>query len=309
MDPSRDRMRRALFASELQTDDFMPAAASVRADIAARSHRGRSMAGNDDHYLVIRLGRYEETLFTSLTSRDAPRRFDEYAYAAVVADGIGSAGAGAMAARLAISTLAQLELRFGEWDMRIDPETAAEIMDRSRWFFDRTHETVLRWYRAHMEAGRMAATLTGTYSAGTDLFVANVGHSRCYLFRAGLLTQLTRDQTLRERLSSVPRPTPVGQALEDGPHILTNAIGAEADEPGVMVEHFRLIDDDCVLLCTNGLTDAVTDDEIVNVLSSRRTPEEQCDLLIDLAVTRGAPDDVTVVLANYRVPDVLSDQP
>ena len=136
-----------------------------------------------------------------------------------------------MAARLAVSTLARLELRLGRWDMRIDPETASAIMDRSKRFYRGAHQAVLRWHKAHLEVGRMAATLTAVYTAGNHLFVANVGHSRCYLFRKGLLTQLTRDQTLRERLASIPQPTPVARGMEDMQHILTNSIGAEGNGP------------------------------------------------------------------------------
>ena len=95
-----DVNRRALFSAPLAMDEFKPASALVRADFAARSHQGRASSENDDHYLVLRLGHYEETLFTSLSSRDVPSRFDEYGYAAVVADGIGGGGAGAMAARI-----------------------------------------------------------------------------------------------------------------------------------------------------------------------------------------------------------------
>src|SRR4030095_1456056 len=271
-------------------------------------HRGRVLKENEDHYLVVRLGRFEETLFTSLTDLDVPRRFDEYAFAAVVAGGIGGDGAGAMAARLAISTLADLELRFGQWSMRISPKTASEVIDRSRWFYEFTHEAVLRWHRAHLEVNRMAATMTGVYSAGSDLFVASVGPSRCYLFRNGLLPQLTRDQTLRARLASSPQPTPVEQGLEDGAHILTHSIGADADHPGVIVEHFRLDDDDSLLLCTNGLTDMVSDDEIADTLASRRTAQEQCDLLVDAALSNGGRDNITVVLANYHIPGLQPDR-
>ena len=304
-DQPDDIARRALLSSALRVDDFRPASSLVRADIAARSHPGRMSANNDDHYLVVRLGRSEETLFTSLSSFDVPRRFDEYAFAAVVADGIGGDGVGAMAARLAISTLADLELRFGQWDMRVSPEISSEILDRSRWFFRLTHEAVLRWQRTHSELSRMAATMTGTYSAGNHLFVANVGHSRCYLFRRGLLTQLTRDQTLRERLADSHQPTPVGRGLEDGGHILTNSIGADVNGPGVMVEHFRLEDDDVVLLCTNGLTDMLSDDHVADTLAAKRTPQEQCDLLIDAALANGGHDNVTVILAHYHVPALL----
>src|SRR4030095_6024365 len=93
--------RRALLSSALGTDDFAPASSLVRDALAARSHPG-ALKSNEDHYLVLRLGRYEETLFTSLASTDVPRRFDEYAFAAVVADGIGRGGGGALGARAAV---------------------------------------------------------------------------------------------------------------------------------------------------------------------------------------------------------------
>jgi len=300
-----DASRRALFSAPLITDEFKPAAALVQADFAARSHQGRASRENDDHYLVLRLGRYEETLFTSLSSRDVPSRFDEYGYAAVVADGIGGGGAGAMAARLAISTLTDLHRRTGHWDMRIEPEIASEIVNRSEWLYHRTHEAVLRWYRAHLDVGRMAATLTGMYSAGRDLFVANVGHSRCYLFRGGRLSQLTRDDTLRERLSIGSYPTPIGQGLEDPPHVLTDAIGADGAGPRVIVEHFLLEDDDAILLCTNGLTDVASEDTIADILASKRTPDEQSKLLVETALANGGTDNVTVVVASYRFLETL----
>jgi protein phosphatase len=118
----------------------------------------------------------------------------------------------------------------------------------------------------------------------------------------GQLTQLTRDQTVRPRLANTPRPTSVDRALEDAQHVLTNAIGMGAGGPKIMVEHFRLADDDSVLLCTNGLTDMVSDSDIANTLTSRRTPQEQCDLLVDAAVAGGGTDNLTVVLLSYRVP-------
>src|SRR4030095_3593426 len=67
--------RRALLSSALGTDDFAPASALVRVGLAARSHPG-ALKSNEHHYLVLRLGRYEETLFTGLASADVPRRFD-----------------------------------------------------------------------------------------------------------------------------------------------------------------------------------------------------------------------------------------
>ena len=65
----------------------------------------------------------------------------------------------------------------------------------------------------------------------------------------------------------------------------------------VEVEQFRLINGDCVLLCTNGLTDMVSDERIADVLALRRQPEEQCAILTDLANQQGGEDNITVVLA------------
>ena len=252
---------------------------------------------------MLKLEHHYEIVLTSLASIDIPRGFDEHAYAAVVADGIGPAGAGSVAARLAISTLAHLALRFAQWNMRIDPRIASVVLERSEWLYHQTHEAVLQRSRAEAKLAGMAATLTGIYSVGTDLFVAHVGHSRCYLFRNGELVQLTRDQTLRERLATSPHPIPVGQAIEDAQHLLTNAVGAGLNSPRVIVEQFRLADDDVLLLCTNGLTDVVPDDAIADVVASRRTPVEQCDLLMDIALANDSQDNVTVVLANYHVPE------
>ena len=293
--------RRKVVAAALYSDEFAPASALVRAEFGARSHRGRVQEENDDHYLVLRLVQRADTLLTSLASVDLPSSFDEHAYAAVVADGVGRARAGSVAARLAISTLAHLAVRFGQWNMRLDPRAAAEVLERSEWLYRRTNDTILQRSHAETELAGMAATLTGIYSVGTDLFVAHVGHSRCYLFRKGLLVQLTRDHTLRERRGNSAFPVPLGRGIDDIEHVLTDAVGAAGDGPNAIVEHFRLADDDVLLLCTNGLTDVVDDDRIADALASRRAPVEQCDLLVDLAVSNGAVDNATVVLANYHV--------
>jgi len=78
-----DANRRKLFASMLGADDFKPASAVVRAEVAARSHRGRVFKEDEDHYLALRLTRSEETLHAILVSRDVRHQFEECAYAAV----------------------------------------------------------------------------------------------------------------------------------------------------------------------------------------------------------------------------------
>ena len=300
-----DTNRRNSVAASVKNDDFMPAAAQVRAEFGARSHRGRVQEQNDDHYLVLGLRRHADTLLTSLASVDLPTGVDEQAYAAVVADGIGAAGAGSVAARLAISTLAHLAFKFGQWNMRIDPAAASEVVERVTWLYGRTNEAILQRGLAEAGFAGMAATLTGLYSVGTDLFVAHVGHSRCYLFRDGMLVQLTRDDTLEEHRATSPHPIRIGRSVEDVSHVITHAVGSGGGR--VVVEHFRLADDDTLLLCTNGLTDVVEDDAIADTLASRRTPGELCDQLVDIALAKGATDNVTVVIGNYHIPSSTAD--
>lgn len=294
--------RRAALAALLAAEDFHPPSSRVVAEIAARSRQGTARATNDDHYLVVRLGRDQETIATSLSGADMPAPFAEHGYAMLVADGLGEGGSGSVASRVALSTLAHLALHHGKWNLRIDPRTAWEIIERAEWFYARVDDAVFSKRAGSTFTATMSTTLTAAYSAGDALFIANVGHSRAYLFRDGALVQLTRDQTIAQHLADTRRPASVEGRARDLSHILTDAIGAGAGTPTVEVEQFRLINGDIVLLCTNGLTDAVSVDGIADVLASGRHPDELCESLTDLARQHGGEDNVTVVLAQYRVP-------
>jgi serine/threonine protein phosphatase PrpC len=221
----------------------------------------------------------------------------------LVADGIGGS-AGGLASRIALSTFAHLALHYGHWNIRIDSRTAADVMDRAERLYERVNDTVLKRGLEHSELRGMATTLTAAYSAGNDLFIAHVGHSRAYYYRDGELTQLTVDHTLEERMAYSPKPQPLEAASQDLGHILTDTIGGRAGAPEIEIERHTLKDGDRLLLCTNGLTDMVDDDIIADVLSRRRRPQEECQSLVDRALEKGSEDNVTVVLADYRVPPI-----
>src|SRR5712671_1071524 len=114
----------------LRSHEFPPPSTTVEVTYGAQSRRGRSRPINEDHYLVLRLGRHQETLLTSLPDGVVAPRFDEYGYALVVADGIGDNGAGEAASHLAITTLVHLVRHFGKWNLRVDDTIAQEIMMR-----------------------------------------------------------------------------------------------------------------------------------------------------------------------------------
>jgi protein phosphatase len=300
-DVQNDQARRVALSPLLASAEFRPLSASVRVEVAGHAGRGNLPALNDDHFLVLHLSRHQETLATSLSEADLPPRFQEQAYAMLVADGLGLHGAGSVASRIALSTIAHMALHYGQWNLRVDSKTAAEIVERAEWFFSRADAAVANKTRTSPALLGMASALTAAFSAGDDLFVAHVGHSRAYLFRDGKLIQLTRDQTVARQLEVQPAAKATARA-RDLSHLLTDALGAGGSAPEVSVEQYRLIDGDIVMLSTNGLTDTLSTDEIAEALARRRKPEETCAMLAELAKESGGLATTTVVIAQYSIP-------
>lgn len=298
---SRRKTRPLTVTPRITFEVVQPLSSVIGVEVAARCHAGR-LATNEDHYLVVRLGRHQETLATSLPYGEVPERFDEAGYGMVVADGMGTTGSGETASRLAIATLAHLVLHFGQWCVRIDERTADEVLGRAERFYRRVDRTVTEAAEAHPSLSGMSTTLTAAYIAADTLFIAHVGHSRLYLLRNGRLTQSTSDQTLAQRMADTNRQAPIELAARDLRHILTDAIGGRTGMAAVEIEQVKLQNNDCVLLCTNGLTDVVDDQLIAEALRQPLTPDQLCQALVDLALARGSADNITVVMAKYTVP-------
>ena len=281
---------------------FPPSSATVQVVFGAASRCGQGRTSNDDHYAIVELGRHQATVVTSMPEDVIPARFDESGYAMVVADGIGASGNAELASRKAIGALMHLMLHFGKWNLRVDTAIAHEIMDRTRRFYRQVD-------RALAEEGRLArtplyTTLTAVFGAGRDVFFAHVGHSRAYLWRDGELMRLTRDQTI-----GTTRPTRLAPLVDvngearDLRHILTDTIGMSGPiGPTIDIERFQLSDNDRVLVCTNGVTDAVDEETIGHVLASERSPDEQCRLLVEPAAALAGGDDATALVAHYCIP-------
>ena len=283
--------------------EFPPPSATTKVAFGAQSCRGLSRSINEDHYVVIQLGRNQETLLTSLPDALIAERFEEYGYAMVVADGVGSGGEAA--SHLAIATLVFLVQRFGKWNLRIDDVIAQEILARAERFY-RDVDSAVVYQRRKRELPTSQTTLTATFGAGRDLFFAHVGHSRAYLCRGGILMQLTRDNTIGQGEPSAAAGRPfvdVNTTARDFKHVLTATIGmAGPIGPPIDFDRLRLEDRDRVLVCTNGLTDMVDDAGIEDILTSDRSPSEQCQALVDRAIASGGDDDATALVAHYRIP-------
>jgi serine/threonine protein phosphatase PrpC len=279
---------RAVISRPLETRPFVPASSELSVEIGAASVCGKFRSQNTDHYLAMRLGRTQQTLLTTLSATDLPPRFEEYSYAMLVADGVGG-HAGARASRMALSALAHLAIQYGKWNVRVDSDTATDILAQSTFLYARAHDAVRQASRADARLANMATSLTALYIAEDSLFFAHVGHSAAFLYRDGVLIQLTASHsTERDRSAS---------DFTDG----IRTIGRRRSPPKIDTEHIRLLTGDRLLLCTDGLSAVVTKERIADALASRRAPQEDCDRLMDLAAAERAGDDVTIVLADYTM--------
>lgn len=286
-----------------------PFSSLVKVEFAARTDTGKVRHHNEDSYLIFRTGRFFKRLHTSLPEGQLPEHFEESAYVLAVADGMGGHQAGDVASSLALRTAVSLILNAAHWALKLDhPDDRAHLIDeaiaRGVAYFREINQTLAKQARSDPSLARMGTTLTSAYSFGADLFVLHVGDSRAYLFREGHLRQLTRDHTMVQALVEAGTLSHEQAARHRLRHVLTRALGGGGEEElRVDVTHRELLDGDCLLLCSDGLSSMVPDGRIREVLARGEALEAACQTLVDLALQAGGKDNVTVLLARYQLPN------
>ena len=285
-----------------------PLSSLVEIDVDARSHPGYHRANNEDHFFVTRLGRTLQTMITSLPAEDVPARTEEVNYVMVVADGMGGHAAGEIASRMAISALVSLALDVPDWIFKVDEEHAPEIERRSRKYVQEVGAMLVERGRRDEALHGMGTTLTAVRSFGRDLLITHVGDSRAYLLRAGGLHRLTRDHTFAQLLVDSGHLAPGDVAVSRHRHVLTNALGGTIEDVQVDTDQLQLEDGDRLLLCSDGLTDLVDDQTITNILRETTRSSDACERLVQRALDNGGRDNVTVIVAAYRLPEDRSDR-
>jgi protein phosphatase len=147
----------------------------------------------------------------------------------------------------------------------------------------------------------MGTTLTVAYVSDNVLYVAHAGDSRCYLYRGGKLERLTRDHTFVETLVSQGVLDPEQAAHHNMRNVLTNAVGGNSTGVEPEVHKHLIAPGDLVLLCSDGLSEMLSDQDIAGQLAvPGATPEASCRALVDAANARGGTDNITVVLARFE---------
>lgn len=264
-------------------------------DAWGATHQGKVRPDNQDHFFVGSLARgvAVEGSSTELGGREMVG-LERLASLAMVADGVGGRGGGEEAARRAVDGLvASVSKSFhaAESQERADPEAFTRMLHDATLA---VHEDLL--VRSEEAGGqrRFATTLTLFLGLWPHAYLLQVGDSRCYVYREGTLTQITRDQTLAQELVDSGVLTQTVAEKSRWAHVLSSAIGGDDASPVVT----RVIRDwgTVVLLCSDGLTKHVPDQRIRQRLASMTSAREVVGQLIQDALDHGGSDNITVVV-------------
>ena len=261
---------------------------------------GRVRAVNQDQFLVATLLKALQIEQSSLPQKKIQHSPDR-SYLFVVADGMGGHAGGEQASAMAIDSVEEFILGTFKWFAQFKEPEQDQVLTDFQTALGDANARVLAEARDWPELRGMGTTLTLAYSLNDVLFIAHVGDTRCYLCRQGRLYQLTHDHTLVEEM--VRNGT---VAIEDAAkhhlrHVITNAVGGSSANLRVEVHKLPLEDSDRVLLCSDGLTGMLTDDEINRVLHTEAEPEDVCRQLVARANEAGGRDNITAVVADFCI--------
>jgi protein phosphatase len=277
---------------------FGPRPQRVSVRFGAVSDRGKVRSKNEDHFAVVRRSRSRDVLATNVPA-EVLSQTEEEAYVMVVADGIGGEAFGELASMLALQTAWDLAERETCWTLNIAEEQAERLGEKFDAYAQLIHQQLLDHVYVEPRTSGMGTTLTVAYTVGPIAFIGHIGDSRAYAYRDGKMHNLTRDHTLAQELvdaGMAPR-----EASKFG-HVLTNFLGGRNSRVATETHHFSLHDGDCLLLCSDGLTKHVSDDEMAVEIAREEDPQRVCQSLLNLALERGGKDNITIVIGRYTIP-------
>jgi len=235
-------------------------------DTAYISDIGLFRKNNEDHYLVM----------------------DEYGLFAVC-DGMGGHKGGDVASKLAVDCLQEYMLNLAADSLSQNPISVLNAA------IQKANHLIWLQAQGNLELHEMGTTITAAMIRKKQLAVANVGDSSLYVFRNGKLNKITRDHTLAEKMVTDGLLKNEDKKSSGYNHILTRALGIQEE---VVIDNFehQLYRGDLVLLCSDGLTDMLDDNEIETILNQQENLQKSLNTLLDTALTKGGYDNITIIL-------------
>jgi serine/threonine protein phosphatase PrpC len=285
----------------------MPTASETTTDVTRQPHQvrsfgltdiGRVRKANEDQFLIAEL---RKTMRISQTSLSEPmrQRGEEQGHVFLVADGMGGHAAGEQASALAVAAIEQFTLNRLKWFLHPEGPDAQRVLADFQTALRQADTRIIEEQEQHPELKGMGTTLTLAYQLDWQLFVVHVGDSRAYVYRNQELHQLTQDHTVTADLVRRGELLPEEASRHRLRKVITNVVGGQ--EAGIQVEAqaLDLQPGDRILLCSDGLTEMVSNDEIAATLAALDDPELACRTLVERANDAGGHDNVTVIVAAF----------
>lgn len=266
-------------------------ARAIRVRVFAKTDVGKTREHNEDNFLVADLTRREASLQPAVRDHELGERGSLFA----VCDGMGGAAAGELASEMATQII--YDHLTAEWcgDPEASPQRFAAHLKAA---VEAANAKIHEHAKAHHEVRGMGTTATAAGVLADHIYLTQVGDSRAYLIRDGTAHQLTRDQSLMQRLVEAGELTEEEAAQSERRNIILQALGPDA-KVKVDLTHQDLRRGDTLVLCSDGLSGQVKKEEIAAIVRHERESTAACEALVALANERGGPDNITVIVAHF----------
>jgi PPM family protein phosphatase len=273
-------------------------ASPLRVRSFGQTDRGRVRGHNEDCLLVAELRKAMVVRQSNLPHPDT-QYGDERGHLFLVADGMGGHRGGEQASALAVMTIEEFVLNTFKWFFELRGPEGQQVLVEFQRALREADVRLNAEMVGRPELYGMGTTLTMAYVFHGQLFVAHVGDSRCYLLREGTLYRLTSDHTLVADLVRSGQISPEEAGTHRLRHVITNVVGGGRSGVRVEVHKTNLQAGDVVLVCSDGLTEMVSEGRIAQVLAEEPDPRRACGRLVAEANERGGTDNVSVIVARF----------
>ena len=263
-------------------------------DFHGLTHTGRVRADNQDHFLICSLQRRVEIHATSLPEAGSIGAADpRAAFLAMVADGVGGGAMGEEASRRAVQQVTSYVTESVRCYYAAAPDESglAEALAAAAL---QAHDALLDDSASDPDRRGMATTLTLWLGVWPDSYLLQVGDSRCYILRDGVLSQMSRDQTMAQELIDQGILTAANAGRTRWANTLSSSIGGSQTAP--VVTRIAQRWGDVGLLCSDGLTRHVSDERIQQRLSTMTSARQACEALLQDALNGGGTDNITILI-------------
>lgn len=263
----------------------------TRIVVFGKTDVGRTREHNEDCFLVADLSAQRASLLPEVREHEIGPK----GTLLVVADGMGGAAAGEVASEMA--TEAVYEHLLASWIADKD-NTPQQFAFRLREAVENANAQIHTYAVEHPDVRGMGTTMTAAGILGDHIYVTQVGDSRAYLIRGKEAIQITKDQSLMQRLVDAGELTEEEAEKSERKNIILQALGPES-RIRVDLTYHPIRQGDSVLLCSDGLSGQVSKEEIAELVSKGKNLVTVSSELIALANERGGPDNITVIVARF----------